>query len=174
MPRLNNGRTRRLSKSEYDQLLSSCDRHPSYWLRYFVILAVETAMRRSELVGLNWQQVNTQEKWVRLDDTKNGRRRFVPLSVSAIEAFEELKKKGEGSKVFPVGPDGVTSAFITAVKRAKIRDFRLHDLRHEATSRLIERGLSVFEVKEVTGQRTTSIVERYTHLRRDDLLKKLK
>lgn len=173
MPSIDNARCRRLSPQELDALIESCDRHPSYWLKPFVILAVETAMRRAELVNLEWDRVDLQNRRARLDQTKNGRRRFVPLSAKAIKWFEFLRERSTNERVFPVYPDAVTGAFITAVRRAKIRDFRLHDLRHEAVSRLIEKGLSIFEVKEVTGQRTSTIVERYTHLRQEDILRKM-
>lgn len=173
MPSIQNARSRRLSQEEFQSLLASCDEHPSYWLRPYVVLAVETAMRRGELGNLKWLDVDFDKRWARLDTTKNGRRRFVPLSKKALEQLEFLKGLSFGERVFPVQIDAITGAFGTAVKRARIVDFRLHDLRHEAVSRLIERGLSVFEVKEITGQLTTTIVERYTHLRRDDLLKKL-
>lgn len=173
MPSIQNARSRRLSQDEFQALLASCDEHPSYWLRPYVVLAVETAMRRGELGNLKWVDVDFDKRWARLDATKNGKRRFVPLSKKALEQLEFLKGLSFNERVFPVQIDAITGAFGTAVKRARILDFRLHDLRHEAVSRLIERGLTVFEVKEITGQLTTTIVERYTHLRRDDLLKKL-
>lgn len=173
MPSIQNARSRRLSPEEFQRLLASCDEHRSYWLLPYVILAVETAMRRGELGNLKWVDVDLERRWARLDTTKNGKRRFVPLSKKALHQLEFLKRLSFDDRVFPVQIDAITGAFATAVKRAGITDFRLHDLRHEAVSRFIECGLTVFEVKEITGQLTTTIVERYTHLRRDDLLKKL-
>lgn len=75
--------------------------------------------------------------------------------------------------VFPIHPDAFKTAWNRACKRAGIEDVRFHDLRHEATSMFFEKGLNVIEVAAITGHKDLRILKRYTHLRAEDLAKKL-
>ncbi len=71
-------------------------------------------------------------------------------------------------------PDSITQAFERVCQRAGIEDLRFHDLRHEATSRFFERGLSIMEVSAITGHRDLAMLRRYTHLKAENLAKKLR
>lgn len=168
------GRDRRLAAGEEARLLRAC-KGP---LRAAVILALETAMRRGELAGLAWAQVDLARRLVRLTLTKNGDERAVPLSPRAVEVLEALlaARRGEEAKVF--GPtaavaEWLTHAFGEAAKAAGCPGLRFHDLRHEATSRLFEHGLEASQVAAITGHKTLAMLARYTHLRAEDLVKKL-
>ena len=133
-------------------------------------IAVETAMRRSELLGL--RRENVKDKHVVLEDTKNGTRRMVPLSSKARAALDSLPYRLDGS-VFSLAPHSVSLYFNRACKAAKVKDLHFHDLRHEGTSRLFEKGLSIMEVASITGHKTMSMLKRYTHLCPNTLADKL-
>ena len=129
-------------------------------------------MRRSEFLNLRWENVDIPQRTARLLDTKNGESREVPLSPRAIETLKELTRS-ENGYILPTTAEGLKNAFERARKRAGMEHFNFHDLRHEATSRLIERGWNVLEVAAVTGHKDLRSLERYTNLRASDLAKKL-
>lgn len=133
-------------------------------------LAIETAMRRSELLGL--RRENVKAKHVLLEDTKNGTRRLVPLSSKARMLLDGLPARLDGM-VFSLAPHSVSQYFLRACKAAKVQDLHFHDMRHEGTSRLFEKGLSIMEVASITGHKTMSMLKRYTHLCPDTLADKL-
>ena len=140
-------------------------------LPVIIELAVETAMRRSELVMLRRDQI--RGRVALLEDTKNGERRSVPLSSRAAELLEGLPTPIDGGRFFHLKLDSVSNYFALACEAAKIKDLRLHDMRHEATSRMFERGLSMMEVASITGHKTLSMLKRYTHLCPSNLAEKL-
>lgn len=136
----------------------------------WIILAVETGMRRGELAGLRREWITGRV--VKLPDTKNGMARSVPLSKRAVALLSSLPVRLDGG-VFGMDHDWVTKAFAAAAGRAGFPDIRFHDIRHEATSRLFERGLSMMEVATIVGHKTLSMLRRYAHLNADDLAAKL-
>lgn len=129
-------------------------------------------MRLGEIVGLRWENVDFGSRVATLPMTKNGTRREVPLSSRAVETLRNLPRAIDG-RVFPITDEAVKRAWRNATARAGIDDLRFHDLRHEATSRLFERGLDTMEVAAVTGHKTLTMLRRYTHLKAADLAKKL-
>ncbi|MCQ8106471.1 site-specific integrase, partial [Methylomonas sp. SURF-2] len=160
-PPASKNRDRRLTPDEINELirqLAETDEMIS-----IVQLAIETGMRRSELLAMQWGNIDIKNRYVLLPDTKNGESRAVPLSSRAIEILEQLPKKAE--TVFITKPDSVSQAFHRACVRAGLDNLRFHDLRHEATSRLFEKGLNTMEVSSVTGHKTLGMLKRYTHLR---------
>ena len=166
-PKVSNSRDRRLQPGEEDLLLQNCHTKE---MRVFIILAIETAMRRSEIVEL-------QRSWIKgrvayLPDTKNGTPRSVPLSTRAIEAINSLPIRMSGV-LFEYKPDAYTRGFIKTCKKSSITDLHAHDLRHEATSRLFEKGLDMMQVKAITGHKSLQMLSRYTHLNAEELADKL-
>ncbi|MDR3436041.1 site-specific integrase [Telmatospirillum sp.] len=167
-----------LTLTEEQRLLNACSaRKP--WLAPLVRLALATAMRQGELIGLEWKNVDLERKVAKLLDTKNGEARDVPLSTEAVKALENLSPAIDGivplraGPVFATDTDQVVYEFRQACKKAGIVGLRFHDLRHEATSRLFEKGLNPMEAASVTGHKTLQMLKRYTHLRAEDLAKKL-
>lgn len=159
-------------------------------LRALIPVAVETAMRRGEMASIRWRDVNLDDQIIRLYDTKNGEDRTVPLSTRAVAILRALPRKNE--QVFGVRPDSMTQAFIRARERARrlyekdckengiepsahfLNNIRLHDMRHEATTRLFEdKGLETSEVMSITGHKSSAMLRRYTHLNAKKLAKKL-
>lgn len=170
MPKGSKQRERRPTTAELKALLKHAS-DINAELPVIIELAVETAMRRSELVMMRKDQVRGRVAF--LEDTKNGERRSVPLSKRAVELLEGLPTPIDGGRFFHLKLDSVSNYFALACEAAKIKDLRLHDMRHEATSRLFERGLSMMEIASITGHKTLSMLKRYTHLCPNDLAEKL-
>jgi integrase len=155
------------------------------------ITSVETALRRGELSKLVWKDVDLKIRTAHLPKsiTKNGYERTVPLSSTAVKIFSELPRNFSG-RVFSATPGSMSQAFDRAVQRARLvyvsecekqgaepdADFlcnlRLHDLRHEAITRLADK-FALYELAKVTGHRDTRMLLRYYHPRAEDLAKRL-
>lgn len=170
-PKIDNARERRLEKGEEKKLLAALEESRSAWLKPAVLLALETAMRRGELLALQWEDIDLRQRVAHLSDTKNGTSRDVPLSTAAVAILKKLPRQISG-RVFPITPTVITEGFERACRRAGIEDLRFHDLRHEATSRLAER-LAMHELMKVTGHKDPRMLARYYHPRAADLAKKL-
>lgn len=166
------GRERRLEEGEEEKLLEACAKSRSPWLVPIVRLAIETGMRLSEILGLDWKLVDLKQQVARIPMTKNGTARDVPLSIAALDLFRSLPRSIKGP-VFPVTVDSVKQAYRDSVRRAGLTDLTFHDLRHEATSRFFEKGLDMLEVASITGHKTLVMLKRYTHLRASKLAAKL-
>jgi integrase len=172
-PKNARGRDRRLLGDEEARLMEACNDARNPYLARIVRLALETAMRQSEIVSLSWKHVDLNKRVAYLPMTKNGEARSIPLSTAAAEVLRSLPRSINGA-VFPgVTAEAVKRAFIRATQRARIENLRFHDLRHEATSRLFEKGLNPMEAASVTGHKTLQMLKRYTHLRAEDLARKL-
>jgi integrase len=166
-------RNRRLQGDEEQRLLGACRDARNAWLVHFVALAIETGMRRSELLGLLWPNVDLERRIAFLPVTKNGESRGVPLSSRAVTILRGLPASSNGRVFGELTTDALKQSFKRAVRRAGIAGLRLHDLRHEATSRFFEKGLNVMEVASVTGHKTLQMLKRYTHLSVTDLATRL-
>lgn len=168
LPKIRNSRERRVTDDEIELLINTTK---STLLPAIIRLAVETAMRRGEIVELDWKHVDLAKRVAHLPITKNGSTRDVPLSTKAIAVLQGLPRNISGV-VFNIRWDAVTQAFARACERAGLADLRFHDLRHEATSRLADL-LQLHELMKVTGHKDTRMLARYYHPRAEDLAKKL-
>lgn len=198
-PKAPTGRDRRLSALEERLLLAACDKSRCRHLGASVRLAIETATRLSELSSLDWRDVDLVKRTAKVRG-KDGREtknedayRVIPLSTAAIAALkaQEGPVKHISGKVLPGSSVTLQHAFKAAVARARkeyeaecqaggvepapdvLVDVRWHDLRHEGTSRLFEKGLNPMEAASVTGHKTLAMLKRYTHLKAEDLARKL-
>ncbi|WP_428249524.1 site-specific integrase [Ferrovibrio sp.] len=168
-PRSEEARDRRLELGEEDRLMAACEESRSDLLPQIVAFALETGMRRGEIVKCQWEHLKLQDGagLIRVYDVKDPRQRRsreIPLSTRAREILASLPGARSG-QIFKVHKDAVTQSFARACGRAKIKDFRFHDLRHEAISRFFERGMSIVEVAAISGHRTLQMLSRYTHPR---------
>jgi len=168
MPKARKGRERRLVGDEETEIIEALN----YPYDSIAVLAIETAMRRGEIVSIRRKFVDFKNAVIHLPDTKNDEARNVPLSSRAIKTIEALPVNIDG-RLFRVSERRVSKYFKIAVDELKIADLRFHDLRHEATSRLFELGLNVMEVASITGHKDLRMLTRYTHLRASDLAKRL-
>lgn len=173
LPASSNQRDRRLADGEGVRLLEALAKGRNAFAAPITKFAIETAMRQGEMLGLTWENVDLKKCVAYLLDTKNGEARDVPLSTPAIEILKSLPRPIEGGKIFRISQDGLIRAFARACVVSDINDLRFHDLRHEATSRLFEKGFSIAEVSAITGHKTLQMLKRYTHLRAEDLARKL-
>lgn len=161
-------RERRLRKGEYEALLDAL----SGEARSFVIIAIETAMRKSELFGLQWEDINLTKSSAILRDTKNGETRTTYFSSLAAAELKALKVKRKGP-VFSLTPTQLRREWEAAREEIGAPDLHIHDLRHEGTSRLFEKGLNMIEVQSITGHKTLTELRKYTHLTPGHILSKL-
>ena len=173
-PRVNNSRSRRLSYEEEIILLTQCRKH-SLMMESVVIFAIETAMRLGEIINLNWSDIDIERKIATLHMTKNGEVRQVPLSKVAIASVKSLPRRIGSSKVFWRWKtvSSFESSWQRVLAKSEIKNFKFHDLRHEATSRLFEMNLNMMEVSTITGHKTLQMLKRYTHFSIDKIVKKI-
>ncbi|MEQ8966865.1 MAG: site-specific integrase [Azospirillaceae bacterium] len=171
-PKPNPARERRLSAEEAESLRAAARKSRNSLIAPIVDLAIETGMRRGEILGLRWQDIDLEGRTARLGKTKNGHARSVPLTDRAVTVLETMAT-ADGDAVFPITINAFRLAWHRLVKRAGIEDLHFHDLRHEAISRFFERGLSVPEVALISGHRDYRMLARYTHLRAEDVARKL-
>ena len=143
-PRVNNSRSRRLSYEEEIILLAKCREH-SLMMESVVIFAIETAMRLGEIINLNWSDIDMERQIATLLHTKNGEVRQVPLSNAAIASVRALPRHIASLKVFWrwKAVSSFESSWQRVLAKSEIKNFRFHDLRHEATSRLFEKNLNM-------------------------------
>ena len=136
-----------------------------------VVLALSTGARRSEIMGLKWNAVDLKRGTMVLHETKNKERRVLPLTGHALELIKAKHKKRDtlSELVFPAPTDStqpykLQTSWNSAVKKARLDDFKFHDLRHSAASYLAMNGASLAEIAEVLGHKTLQMVKRYAHL----------
>jgi integrase len=168
-------RERRLDPGEQERLLSACGRCRNPYVRFLVQLAIETAMRRGELLKVRWCDVSVEKRTLHIPVTKNGHARTIPLSGAALALLRDLREQcGPSSeRVLPITENTAKMAWKRLVKRARLENLRFHDLRHEAISRFFEKGLNVPEVALISGHRDPRMLFRYTHPRAEDIAAKL-
>ena len=125
-------------------------------------------MRKSEILTLKWLNIDFKTNCIELLNTKSGKKRKIPLSNKLREVFLEIKKTNTSEYVFINPQTGdryidIKKSFNTAVKKADIKNFRFHDLRHTFATRLIEMGVDIVVVKELLGHASISTTMIYVH-----------
>jgi integrase len=188
-------RDRRLEIGEEARFYAQLGKSRNKFALPITKFAVETAMRRGELLLLQWKDITYHENGTgtaALYDTKNGENRTVPLSTKAVAVLKGLARPINGGQIFVIDKNQLRYALAEALKQAReeytlecgkvgetpnpqfLQNLRFHDLRHEATSRLFERGVfDSMEVASITGHKTLQMLKRYTHLRAIDLARKM-
>lgn len=166
-------RSRRLEGDEQKRLIEACAISDNKYLKSMVQFSIETAIRQGELLKLSANQINWSDRVITLTDTKNSEDRVVPLSEKAYLILRSQIMRIDG-KIFPITKDSLKFWWKQAKRRAKIKDFRWHDLRREACSRLFEHGLSLVEVQSISGHRDPRVLlNTYTKLDPKKIVKKL-
>jgi integrase len=161
----NNRRLRFLSKEECKALINSCNSH----LKPIVVTALNTGMRKEEILSLEWEKhVDLNHGFILLDVTKNGERREIPINQTLRDTLQKLVRHINSPYVFTDGEGNrfkdVKKSFKSAVRKAGIKDFRLHDCRHNFASHLVMAGVDLTTVKELLGHKTLAMTLRYAHL----------
>ena len=171
IPQVHNARDRRLVDDELPRLLAAAHVYGGE-IGPLITWAIETAMRRGEIAAMRREHLDRQARVLLIPETKTGTPRRVPLSTAALTVLDSLPRRLDG-RVWGMRPDSISQAFERVCKAAGIEGLTFHDLRHEATSRLFEKGLNPMEVAAITGHKTLQMLKRYTHLRAEDLVNRL-
>ena len=168
-PKINNARTRRLAEGEIEKILNYISNPQTITIAQS---AIETAMRRNEILNICSSLIDWSKHTLNMSNTKTYAARTIPLTNKAISLFHSMTVYS-GGNYFSIKADSVSQAFKRACDKADVTNLRFHDLRHEATTRFFEMGLNVMEVATITGHKDLKMLQRYTHLRAEDLAKKL-
>ncbi|WP_250482867.1 integrase [Caballeronia sp. GaOx3] len=171
-PRSGRARDRVLTASERTALIAACHQCQNPWITPIVVFALETAARRGEILALRWDDVDLKHRTAVLQVTKTGQPRRIPLSPTCVAMLESLPRSLDG-RVFPVSMEALKQAYERAVARATIINFTFHDLRHDALTRLAKRGLSVLELRAISGHTTANMLQRYVSIDAGELAMKL-
>jgi integrase len=177
LPKVNNARIRYLSDAESSQLMNVLDQLGERWLKPFVIIALETGLRLSNICNLTWPEVNMSSRviFISAEKMKNNDHIGIPLSDLAYETLKEVAKVScisnhvfhdDGHYLYPVK---VQRAFRKALKFAQISDFHFHDLRHSFASSLVQEGVDIYAVQKLLGHKDSRMTQRYAHLSTDYL-----
>jgi integrase len=163
----NNKRLRYLSREQCQALINACDAHA----RPIVVMALNTGMRKGEILKLKWENVDLQNNFILLnqDQTKNAERKEIPINSTLRESLKSVTRRLDIPYVF-YNPKtekpykNMVKSFDSALRRAGIKDFVFHDLRHTFASRLVIAGVDLATVRELLGHKTLTMTLRYSHL----------
>ena len=167
-PKLPPSSDRRLSDEEIKLI---CEHTQSLYLAKAMKLALYTGMRLSEIIFLKWTMIDLDNRFIKLSFTKNNESRIIPLSEKALLVINTISK--DTQRLFPINPHAISVTFRKACIRAGIKNASFHTLRHEAISRLFEKGLNPMEVSAISGHKSMQVLKRYTHIKTTYLLEKI-
>lgn len=182
--KLNNVCIRYLIKEEEEKLLAALPRY----LCPLVVAAIHTGMRRGELLALRWDDVDFTSRMITVHKSKSGYGRHIPMNDVVFETLRRLylerSEDTASNGNVPQRPEGLVFTareggylqnlnryWYKALRKAGIKEFRFHDLRHTFASRLVMRGVDLYTVQTLLGHRTPAMVQRYAHLSPDHLRK---
>ncbi len=163
----NNRRVRYLESEEIDKLLRECSGH----LNPIVTTALNTGMRRGEILNLKWEDVDIHQRLIYIIHSKSGEKREIPINSLLLELLKRLRRSSRSDYVF-CHEDGspfskVDKGFRGACKRAGIKNLRFHDLRHTFASHLVMNGVDLKTIQELLGHKSLEMTLRYAHLSPD-------
>ena len=170
-PKIRNARNRRVADREIDDLIRALLEIDRRDIVAVIRFALETAMRRGEILTLEWRHIDMRRRTAHLPRTKNGYARTVPLTNGALDVMRGVQN--DSRLVFNVTSDSLKMCWRRIMIKTEIEDLHFHDFRHEAISRLFELGLSMPEVALISGHRDPRMLMRYTHLVPYQLAQKL-
>lgn len=153
---------RRITPKQQAAIINAAKGCRSPYIAPLVLFALETAMRRGELLNLTWEDIDLSNNELFIRQTKNGHQRLLPLSPKAIQILDNLPRHNSG-RVFPLSAGAVRQSFARLRLRAAIPNIRFHDLRHEAISHFFDLGLTAVEVSLLSGHQQLEEVSRYAH-----------
>lgn len=171
-PRVAPSRTRVLDADEQARLFAVFV-HPM--LPAITNLALETAMRLGELLSMRWHDINFKTRTLNIPITKTDTPRVIPLSAKAIATLHSIPRPIKDERIFICwkATDSFEKTFRRAVIQSKLENFRFHDLRHTATSRLAKKLPNVIELSAITGHTSLQMLKRYYHVSAEELAQKL-
>ena len=166
------GIVRYLQYDQIDRLLTACKQSKNTLLYPAVLMALTTGARKNEILSLRWSDIDLQNRRAILQQTKNGERRSIPLAEPVLLVLQEMEQnRGTNEYVFPPTRESpikhhanITHAWYNALKKAGIKEFRFHDLRHTAASYLMMNNTPTVAVANLLGHKTLDMTKRYSHL----------
>jgi len=170
LPKEENRRSRFLSLTEIKELIAAADDH----LKPVLVFALNTGCRKGEILGLTWDRVDLKHGFIHLSKTKGGEPRDIPINATLRECLRRLVRRLGTDLIFYNPATGgrwheLRRSFATACRRAKITDFRFHDLRHTFASQLVMAGVDLTTVSHLLGHASLTMTLRYSHLAPDHL-----
>jgi integrase len=162
-----NARVRFLDEDEESRLMKQIGGREL--LRSVVIFALNTGLRRGEIFGLRWSEVDWSRNFIHVINTKTGKSRIIPLNDATRDVLRQQQKKSQSEFVFVSPRTGarlrnLRNGFGKACEDAKVFNFHFHDLRHTFASRLADAGVDAFTIAELMGHSTLEMTKRYTHM----------
>ena len=157
-----NSKERILNASEIARLIDIATNH----LEPILIIALNTGMRRGEILSLKWENVNLSKRCIHIEDSKSGRSRDVPMNGLAVEALSSIRQDSVYVFYNPTTREpikDIKTAFKTACKNAGIKGLRFHDLRHTAATRMVEARVDLVTVSKILGHSSIQMTMRYAH-----------
>lgn len=167
----------RLQDGEFDKIYLALAQSENHWVLPAFELAIETSLRQTMLFELRWDWVDLDKRVIRIPIElrsvgNKGVPVAIPLSTRAINVIQTLPRSLDG-RLLSTTSNAARCVWKRTLKEIGIKGLRWHDLRHEAASRLFEKGLHPLEVASITGHKSLTMLRRYTHLRPEDLAMKL-
>lgn len=167
MEREQNTRDHWLTEGDEQRLLGAA----TPWVKELVIFAINTGMRRGEILGLTWAGVDFARRTVTIFRSKNGERRTIPMNQTVLDLLsQKYAKKSSGNELVFASQtetllDGsnLRRGFACALKAAKIENLHFHDLRHTFTTRLVQAGVDLYKVQRLLGHKSPIMTQRYAH-----------
>lgn len=158
------GRMRYLNAEEIERLMAQCAEH----IKPIVVMALNTGMRKGEILNLKWGDVDFENRVIHVRHTKNNEHKTIPINDTLLNCLQGLGVQLSDQYVF-ASPEGkpytdVKRGFSKAVQRAGITDFRFHDLRHTFASRLVMAGTDLRTIQVLLGHKEIKMTMRYSHL----------
>lgn len=135
-------------------------------LKPILIIALNTGMRRGEILNLKWENVSLSKRCIHIEDSKSGKSRDIPMNALVVEALSTLCQ--DSKYVFYNSTTGsafknIRTGFMTACKNAEIKGLRFHDLRHTAATRMVEAMVDLVTVSKILGHSSIQMTMRYAH-----------
>jgi len=153
---------RTVSKEEFNRVYNNA----SGLLKPILITAINTGMRRGEILNLKWDNVKLDKGYILVDETKNNEQRYIPINEVLKKQLKSVKLIACSEYVFTYNRKPISSirtSFATALLKSGVEKFRFHDLRHTFASRLVMNGVDLVTVQELMGHKSLSMTKRYSH-----------